>query len=227
MRVIEIKKTYRNGIATGRILVDDDFTEDDIKSSVENWSEHEDGGGHAYGYGFTWSEIKDVEVLVDLLEKEKKKITGHIDYYIAQKLKIENLLEIKREIVIIQNIEKWIESLRSGKYKQIKNQLQRPNGHCCLGVACDIFISLEKRKPDTINLIQGTEPADQPAAPQWLKDINHDFFIKTDVHLTGLNDIGLSINDGKNGLGEILNKPYTFDEIADMLQMVYVLKVLN
>lgn len=34
--------------------------------------------------------------------------------------------------------EKWVEALRSGKYKQTRSQLRDLSGYCCLGVLCDI-----------------------------------------------------------------------------------------
>lgn len=34
---------------------------------------------------------------------------------------------------------KWIEALRSGKYKQGRGFLKKDNCFCCLGVACEIF----------------------------------------------------------------------------------------
>ena len=38
-----------------------------------------------------------------------------------------------------ENQTKWVEALRSGKYKQGKGYLSRGGEYCCLGVACDIF----------------------------------------------------------------------------------------
>lgn len=35
---------------------------------------------------------------------------------------------------------KWIKALRSGKFKQCRGALQRPEGHCCLGVLTEIYI---------------------------------------------------------------------------------------
>lgn len=35
-------------------------------------------------------------------------------------------------------VRKWIEALRSGEYKQGRNQLRTGDSFCCLGVACDI-----------------------------------------------------------------------------------------
>ncbi len=43
---------------------------------------------------------------------------------------------INKEMII-----KWIEALRSGKYKQGRDLLRKDDEYCCLGVACDIFKS--------------------------------------------------------------------------------------
>ena len=34
--------------------------------------------------------------------------------------------------------DRWVEALRSGKYKQAKGTLRNKEGFCCLGVLCDI-----------------------------------------------------------------------------------------
>lgn len=33
---------------------------------------------------------------------------------------------------------KWIKALRSGTYKQGRNQLRKGDAYCCLGVLCDV-----------------------------------------------------------------------------------------
>jgi hypothetical protein len=38
-----------------------------------------------------------------------------------------------------ENTKKWVEALRSGKYKQTEHVLQDTNGYCCLGVACVVY----------------------------------------------------------------------------------------
>jgi hypothetical protein len=43
--------------------------------------------------------------------------------------------KMKKEIA-----ELWAEALRSGRYKQIKNQLANKKGHSCLGVLCELAI---------------------------------------------------------------------------------------
>lgn len=37
------------------------------------------------------------------------------------------------------NAKKWVEALRSGKYKQTTEALHDENGYCCLGVACELY----------------------------------------------------------------------------------------
>jgi hypothetical protein len=34
----------------------------------------------------------------------------------------------------------WVEALRSGEYTQCTKRLAKPNGYCCLGVACEVFM---------------------------------------------------------------------------------------
>ena len=33
----------------------------------------------------------------------------------------------------------WVAALRSGKYTQVKGALHFKGGHCCLGVACEVY----------------------------------------------------------------------------------------
>jgi hypothetical protein len=40
-----------------------------------------------------------------------------------------------------ENIKKWIEALRSGKFSQTRERLADTKGFCCLGVACEVAIS--------------------------------------------------------------------------------------
>lgn len=40
-----------------------------------------------------------------------------------------------------ENAQKWIDALRSGEYQQAKGSLRKPEGFCCLGVACDVAIN--------------------------------------------------------------------------------------
>src|SRR5262245_7943484 len=44
-----------------------------------------------------------------------------------------------------ENAKKWVEALRSGKYKQCQNQMFDGDGYCCLGVA-QLVVGLEVRQ---------------------------------------------------------------------------------
>lgn len=118
-------------------------------------------------------------------------------------------------------IEKWTKALRSGEFNQGKDALQTSEGFCCLGVACKVFIPEGDQhlniSGEKFGMLVGGTPGgySQPNAPAWLRDIGNDFSDRTARQLTVLNDG----NDGENR--------YTFDEIADLLEAVYVLKVLE
>ena len=119
-----------------------------------------------------------------------------------------------------QSIAKWCKALRSGKYKQGKGSLQSKKGHCCLGVACELFIPklLQERSLD--GCLNFDVPQDQPylrARPEhFIGSIDNDFYIKTYTHLIDLNDTGI----------ENFNS-FTFNEIADLLEAVYIHNVLD
>ncbi len=108
------------------------------------------------------------------------------------------------------DIRKWVKALRSGKYSQTKEVLENKEGYCCLGVACDIFIEKKYINKGTLGVIVGVLPNDQELSPEWLNGINDDFHDLTELYLTNLNDT--------------LN--YTFDEIADCLELVYIHEAL-
>jgi hypothetical protein len=110
----------------------------------------------------------------------------------------------------IKQLKKWIAALDSGEYKQGRNKLQTGWGHCCLGVGCDVVIPPSKQI--RVNgLLSGNVPYSQLNAPHWLVEINRDFALKTGIELTRLND----------------EKGYTFPEIATLLELVYVHKILD
>ena len=106
--------------------------------------------------------------------------------------------------------QKWADALRSGKYKQGKHQLQSDSGHCCMGVACDVFIN-PKDLVLAYGRIHGSLPSQQPSAPMWLKSAGEMYFRISDearfeANLEFLND----------------RHDYTFDMIADIIELEYV-----
>lgn len=112
------------------------------------------------------------------------------------------------------NMRKWITALRSGKYNQTRSTLQDSKGYCCLGVACDLFIpKSELRFTPYSKILLGASPSTQPNAPQWLKSINSDFRRRMGYSLMRANDKGV-VDQNVPAL--------TFEEIADLLQLVYL-----
>lgn len=111
-----------------------------------------------------------------------------------------------------QDIQKWINALRSGKYKQTQGSLQDAKGYCCLGVACELFIPEKDRIIDHFGHISGSLVSSQKNAPKWLEDIN---YLIPDVALSCLNDNGVVDN-------KVMLKRLSFDEIADLLQAVCI-----
>lgn len=118
---------------------------------------------------------------------------------------------------------KWITALRSGKYNQSSGTLQDANGFCCLGLGC--VITTAKNKLDynlfsSTKFISGWLPNSQDNAPSWLKIINDDFefkakskFFSPDISNYPAR-LSLSMLNDEHG--------FTFDEIADMLELVYI-----
>ncbi len=108
--------------------------------------------------------------------------------------------------------QKWIDALRSGEYIQTHGLLQDKDGYCCLGVACKLFIPHDQLEMKmNSNYISGGNPADQTNCPEWLMYIDRKFNNKTKSGFVTLND----------------NERFTFDEIADCIQAVYIEGVLD
>lgn len=104
-------------------------------------------------------------------------------------------------------VRKWVKALRSGKYKQGYAKLCDNGKYCCLGVACHIF-----KSKNSIIHSDDQLPYEIKDIPEWLKNINLNFKSKTaDDTGTGI-DLA-ALNDSQE---------HTFDEIADILEIVYL-----
>ncbi len=113
---------------------------------------------------------------------------------------------------------KWIKALRSGEYKQTTGVLNDSTGFCCLGVGCKVLVDSSLLIRDR-GFIDGGVASDQEFAPSWLKAVSDDFCTRTGNSLEAMND-GIRLN------AQGLTTTMTFDEIADLLEAVYILKVL-
>ena len=108
-------------------------------------------------------------------------------------------------------VKKWRDALRSGKYKQTKNYLKTTEGHCCLGVLCEIQgLKGKKLKNQTgyeFNGCSGTLPV-KVAKKIGFVNIDGDAVIDPKI----FNEHFSYINDKQTD-------PLNFDEIADLLDI--------
>lgn len=118
-------------------------------------------------------------------------------------------------------IKAWIKDLRSGKFKQGDGLLHNSdkNTFCCLGVACTRFVAVGE--------LNGREvPSDvrSRGIPDWIGRVNSDFRRKVDAEL----DL-MEMNDSDEFYidGAVIQGVFTFDEIADMLELVYIHEALE
>jgi hypothetical protein len=121
---------------------------------------------------------------------------------------------------------KWVEALRSGRYKQTTGQLQSLSGYCCLGVACREFIAPEKLYTQEAIVLRKNAPTKfvqilrghlpnicQPAAPTWLKTVDDEFQIRQALKVGGDYAIELSSMNDKAGA--------SFEDIAACIEDVF------
>jgi hypothetical protein len=117
-------------------------------------------------------------------------------------------------IVLNDNAKKWVEALRSEKYKQqTKSYLRVGNKFCCLGVACDLY---QKEVGDLKELASGSDDryyyngmaSYLPEIVQnwlgistWSGSYNDDSGLRFRLDLASQNDSGK-----------------TFEEIADIIE---------
>ena len=112
----------------------------------------------------------------------------------------------------IKDAEKWVKALRSGKYEQGTKYLCYSGKYCCLGVLDDIFPKMKLSYDESCHVICN---ADLPG----FRNIGLSDSIGG---LPKVSHIALAeLNDGKTVYGD-----FNFDEIADIIQAIYVEKVL-
>ena len=126
--------------------------------------------------------------------------------------------------------EKWIATLRSGKYEQSHSALKDNKGYCCLGVAC-AMVGIEDEKLDSLELIVNIdEGIDLSGIPDILiQDIDDNNLVEIltefndGISLIKLNSIRVQYSNLKFRkeleLEESKTKVYfSFEEIADFIE---------
>lgn len=112
----------------------------------------------------------------------------------------------------------WIKALRSGEYKQTRKTLQDEYGYCCLGVLCKI--SRQPLDLKIAGLLNGGDLNSQPCVENWALGI-HTWSVLKQINVASLND------SGNPGMAYNDLEPFTFDEIADVIQAVLIERVLG
>ncbi len=108
-----------------------------------------------------------------------------------------------RSSVSKNTLRKWVAALRSKEFTQGAGRLQNNEGHCCLGVACRIFISSDKLDLHEDGRLQGEMPSDQTKSPKWLIAIDKDFKRKYGRSPQNLNDRGFSFRQIANRIEKV------------------------
>lgn len=123
-----------------------------------------------------------------------------------------------------ENIQKWVDALRSGEFSQTKGALSRlevtqhkeeqlPVGNCCLGVACEISGVVKSTERPTkwsdkdLGYYDGTSEFLPNSVKQWLGFRNDNPCVKTEKGwkpLAELNDEGLDFVD----ISDLIQKTY-------------------
>lgn len=117
-----------------------------------------------------------------------------------------------------EHAQKWVDALRSGKYKQGAGRLKivhddtKEERFCCLGVLCEIFPELELNKRISDNGL--VEQHDGILCGYKKIGLSHETGIISHLissgpdNLTNLNDSGKNFNE----LADIIEKEYIFEQ---------------
>jgi hypothetical protein len=126
----------------------------------------------------------------------------------------------RRVKMLTENQQKWVEALRSGKFKQGIGQLEQVDDegnsfYCCLGVACVIAEENGVEVETFDGHLEGQDLSSHPAVMEWLELSQESGLYQkdntdTDYYLT-------EDNDGANSTrGLVL--PKNFEQIADIIE---------
>jgi len=85
---------------------------------------------------------------------------------------------------------KWVEALRSGKYRQAQRRLRRDDAFCCLGVLCDIA-GRGQWRDDGGFIFEGPHDVEHTVLPVGMNDLVG-LGPLDEAHLAEMNDEGES-----------------------------------
>lgn len=116
---------------------------------------------------------------------------------------------MKKEI-----LERWIAALRSGEYKQGRQQLYNGDGYCCLGVLCELAVK--------DGAIRAYDKEKETLLPMFLKEWAGVDPLVEDISQSS-ETFGLSLTVQPEGqhyqsLAALNDKGASFEQIADWLE---------
>ena len=113
----------------------------------------------------------------------------------------------------------WVATLEAGIFPKATGRLQNEDGYCCLGVACILFIP-EKRLDISLESnsreLDGCTPFAQPHSPEWLKNVNNNFLVRTGISLISHNDGHCTPEKPHPKIAKMLLKEYK-EELNELL----------
>jgi len=104
--------------------------------------------------------------------------------------------------------QKWVSALRSGEYQQGQYCLRTDNGFCCLGVLCDLY-----GKENNVEW----EPSTHYKNAYAFQDMATILPLSV-MEWVGVGEGNPPVNGGPFTLGELNDKGFTFNEIADVIE---------
>jgi len=115
MKLIQIKKRFRNGERLHHLIVPDEHTEEDIRGDVEDWAES-DPGGQNYGYSVDFDDVSsNVELFKSVLSIKIANASRRIDHTRVSieemEKKLNSFLGVKKFLSVKEIANRYGESL--------------------------------------------------------------------------------------------------------------------
>ena len=122
--------------------------------------------------------------------------------------------------------QKWIGALRSGKYEQGSEKLRSPNGYCCLGVLCDLYVKENNKEWNFNGYDEDGDETNPHPMDYWCFDGEYEFlpqsvmdwaklYLRNPILRVDDNDEMFEFNEEVSTLND---EGYSFSEIADLIE---------
>ena len=120
--------------------------------------------------------------------------------------------------------QQWIAALRSDEYTQTKGTLKADDGHCCLGVLCDLYAKAHPKARwyiDEDNKHIFVEDSDHPRVIS--QEMPPEIVLQWATGLRYVQAWVVDVDDAEQSL-DVLNDTfgYSFDQIADLIEEKFI-----